>query len=178
MNTGQSLLTLGALIMVSIISLNFYRANNEISSSLDFDRFRVEGMAILTSQVEQLSQYYFDEITTDTTSSKRLIDMTSPYSLGLEANDSGRVDDIDDLRGMVVVETGLSGVSYRVLTDVEYVTLSNDQFVFSGSRQYHKRVRVSVYDGYNIPLIYHIVGEDRVKDTLKMSVTISYWFYN
>lgn len=172
------MLTLGALILVSVISLNFYRSNNYVETSLDFDRFRIEGLAILTSQVEQLSQYYFDEVTTDTNSAKRLIDMTAPASLGFEANDSGKVDDIDDFKGLVTTETGVSGVIYRIHTDVKYVTLMNDRFVPSAIRQYHKLVKVSVFDGYSVPLIYHMQGNDRIRDTLQVSALISYWFYN
>ncbi len=175
---GQSLLTLFALIMVSVISLNFYRSDNYISSSLDFDRFRMEGLAVLTSHVEQLSQYYYDEASTDTANQKRLIDMTAPNLIGLEGNDSGKVDDLDDLNAMVRTETGVSGVIYKVLTTVEYVTLTNSRFVHSGARQYHKQIKVSVFDGYDVPLIYHMAGDTRVQDTLSMSVVVSYWFYN
>lgn len=177
-NMGQSLLTIGALILVSIISLNFYRTNNYVGTSLDFDRFRMEGLATLTSHIEQLSQYYFDEASTDTTNQKRLIDMTAPNMLGLELNDSGFADDIDDLNDLIVSEVGLSGVTYRVLTEVEYVTLAQNKLVYTGIRQFHKRVTVSVFDGYTVPLIYHMDGDNKVRDTLRMSVLVSYWFYN
>jgi hypothetical protein len=178
MNMGQSMLTLGALILVSVVTLNFYRANDYVGSSLDFDRFRMEGLSMLTSHIEQLSQYYFDEATTDTGNQKRLIDFTSPNLLGFEANDSGVVDDIDDLNGILIDETGISGVEYRIVTNVEYVTLTNNQLVTSAARQYHKRVTVSVFDSYSPPLIYRMEGDTRVQDTLRMSVLVSYWFYN
>jgi len=177
-NTAQSLLTLGALILVSVLSLNFYRQNNYVSGSLDNDRFRVEALSVLTSQVEQLSQYYFDEVSTDTGCYKRLEDMTAPLALGFEVNDSGLVDDIDDLRGMSLDQVGISGVIYRVNANVDYVTLSNSRFTASNQRQYHKRVTFSVCDRYNPPLIYHTVDDQHVRDTLRMSVIISYWFYN
>jgi len=178
MNTAQSLLTLGALILSSIVSLNFYRLNNYVSSSLDNDRFRVEALSMLTSQIEQLSQYYYDEVTTDTTSAKRLEDMTSPLSLGLEANDSNRVDDLDDLKGLVSSQTGISGVLYHISTNVEYVTLSNNRMIFSNLRQYHKRITISVCDAFDPPLLYHMQNDQPIRDTLRMSTIVSYWFYN
>lgn len=172
------MLTLGALILVSVISLNFYRSSNYTESSLDFDRFRAEGTAILTSHVEQLSQYYFDEASIDTNNQKLLADMTSPGSLGFEANDSGKVDDLDDLKNLIRTEVGVSGVTYKILTNVSYVTLTNNTFVNSGSRQYHKQIKIMVYDGYEVPLIYHMQGNNRIRDSLQVSALISYWFYN
>ena len=178
MNTAQSLLTLGALILCSIVSLNFYRQNDYISTSLDSDRYRIEALSMLTSQIEQLSQYYYDEASTDTSNDKAVGDMTAPGSLGFEANDSSRIDDIDDLRGLTQTRAGLSGINYRITTNVEYVILSNSRMVFSNQRQFHKRVTVSVCDAYNPPLIYHTQGDSVVRDTLRMSAVISYWFYN
>lgn len=178
MNTAQSLLTLGALILASVVSLNFYRNNNGVTTSLDQDRFRIEAQSALISQVEQLSQYYFDEVTTDTSSSKRLADMTAPGSLGFEANDSSRIDDIDDLNGWSQNITGVSGVIYRVSSRVEYVTLTNSAFATSYIRQYSKRVTFSLVDTMTPPLLSHQQGNQIVRDTLRVSGVISYWFYN
>ena len=178
MNTGQTLLTLGALMLISMIILNFNRAMNDIDSEMDFDRFKLEALSMLTSHSEQLSQYFFDEASTDTTTLKRLNDFTQPGSLGYEWNDGGNVDDIDDLHGVTVADTGISGVIYNVDYNIDYVTRSGSSIVTSGSRQYHKRVRISISDTFNPPLIYHLVGANRVRDTLALEVVVSYWFYN
>ena len=75
--TGQSLITTGALILISIIILNFNRGVNDVDTSLDFNRFRVESLSMLTSHIEQVSQYYFDEASTDTVTEKRINDFYS-----------------------------------------------------------------------------------------------------
>jgi len=179
MNTGQSLLTLGALMLITITILNFNKTMNNIDSNLDYNRFRLEALSVLTSHIEQASQYFFDEASTDTTSEKSLSDFTGVNFLGFEANDSSYVDDIDDLNGSVVSDTGRSGVVYNVGYAVDYVDLdSGGDIVHSNQKEYHKRIRISVYDTYNPPLIYTEVNGAKVRDTLSVSFVVSYWFYN
>ncbi|MBZ0263942.1 hypothetical protein K8I28_04670 [bacterium] len=178
MGTGQMIITFGAIMLMGVIVLNFNRLINDTDTNLDFNRFRLEAMSIMTSHVEQLSQYFYDEASTDTTSEKTLNDFTLPNNLGFEGNDSSLVDDIDDLNGTTAVDTGRSGAIYNVNYDLDYVTLSSDTFAASGTRQYHKRVNIAVSDAFNPPLIYEMVNGTRVRDTLKVSIVVSYWFYN
>lgn len=178
MGTGQSMLTLGAMMLLTMIILNFNRMMNHIDQSLDFNRFHLEALSIMTSHVEQLSQHFFDEVSTDTTSEKELSDFASPYQLGFELNDSSIVDDIDDLNGYTVVDTGISGVVYNVNYAVDYVTLQNNLITHSNNRQYNKRIAIGVSDAYDPPLIYTVQNDSLIRDTLKISVVVSYWFYN
>jgi hypothetical protein len=179
MNMGQSLLTLGALILVSVIILNFNITANNVSASLDYDRYRMEAVSVLTSHIEQMSQYFFDEASTDTSNEKFLANFTAPNMLGIDGNDNGIYDDIDDMRGLAVTDTGISGVRYIVRYDVDYVTLNANQIVHSDARQYHKRIKITVIDGYTPPLIYHYNNNSqKIRDTLSVSVVVSYWFYN
>ena len=101
-------------MLMSVMVLNFHRTTNNISTSLDFNRFRMEALSILTSHVEQLSQYYFDEASTDTVSDKRLNDFVITQNLGFDQDDDGVVDDIDDLHGITISDTGMSGVPYNI----------------------------------------------------------------
>ena len=178
MNTGQTMLTLGAMVLITMIILNFNRMMNHINQSLNFNRFRLEALSIMTSHVEQLSQLFFDEASTDTTSEKRINDFTSSNMLGFEVNDNSIVDDIDDLNGLTVADTGISGVLYNVDYNVDYITLQNNLIVHSDNKQYHKRISIEVSDAYDPPLIYTAQGDSLNRDTLKISVVISYWFYN
>ena len=178
MNTGQSLLTLGALMLITITILNFNRTMNNIDSTLDYNRFRLEALSVMTSHIEQASQYFFDEASTDTTSQKQLTDFANPNQLGFEANDSSEVDDLDDLNGVVVADTGRSGVIYNVLYGVDYVTLSGNTVTKVASRQYNKRVTIKVYDTYDPPLIFTEQSGTKLRDTLNVSFVVSYWFYN
>lgn len=178
MNTGQTLLTMGALILISLTILNFNRNVADIDTALDDNRFRLEALSVLTSHIEQVSQFFFDEASTDITNSSQLGDFASTMSLGWDSNDNGIIDDIDDLSGTTIPDTGRSGVVYNVHFNVDYVTLTGTQILHSAAPTYHKRIRVEVSDSFDPPLINHVVNGSTVRDTLSMEFVVSYWFYN
>lgn len=179
MNTGQVLLTMGALILISLMILNYNGMILNIEESLDNDRFRLEALSILTSHIEQTSQFFFDEASTDTTNTKQLTDFTLPGDLGSDGNDGGSIDDIDDFHGITRADTGRSGAIYTVAFEVDYVDLNGSgQVVTSGNREYHKRISIKIYDSFTPPLITREQGGATVRDTLEMSYVTSYWFYN
>ena len=178
MNTGQILLTIGALILLTTTILNVNKTLNNVDLSLSQNRYRLEALSLLTSYVEQTSQKFFDEISTDTTL-KTLNDFATPANLGLDANDlTGELDDFDDFKGYVKTDTGRSGVIYRDSFHVEYVKLQGNKFVKSTNREYHKRMTIFITDSYDPPVLYKYVNNVKVKDTLKVSFVRSYWFYN
>ncbi|MCB0276652.1 MAG: hypothetical protein KDI06_17680 [Calditrichaeota bacterium] len=178
MNTGQTLLTLAALILLSGTVLNFNRSLNNSDLALAQSRYRLEALSLLSSHMEQASQNYFDEATLDSTSAKTLGEFTAPGILGLEINDLGVPDDFDDFNGMAISDTGRSGVPYRIYFEVDYVRLQGDSFVVSGNREYHKRMRISVMDDYPRPILFKYQGGAVVRDTMRMEFVYSYWFYN
>lgn len=177
MNTGQMLLTLGALGLLSLAVLNLNTSINQNDVSLAQNRYRLEALSLITSYIEQASALYFDEVTTDTTSAK----LKTTFSLVLqsEPNDSGRFDDFDDFNNYVTVDTGLSGVEYKVMFKVEYVQLRGDSLKHSASREWHKLMTISVTDNYPTePLLFRTYGSEKIRDTLQVSFLNSYWFYN
>ncbi len=178
MHTGQTLLTFGALFIltVAIFHNNRHLANQDIS--LAQNRYKLEALSLLNSHLEQTLDYYFDEASTDTVSEKRLSDFTQPNNLGFEANDNNVIDDFDDFNNYTLIDTGRSGIPYRISFQVEYVKLQNGKVVTSSSREYYKRITIRVTDNFTDPLIYHYSGNQKIKDTLKISFVNSYWFYN
>ncbi len=178
MNTGQMLLTLGALMLISLVILNFNRNLSDIDDSLNYDRFRLEALSLLTSHIEEVSEYFFDEVSTDTTTEKTLSNFTVPNSLGFDADDGGVADDIDDFSGQVISDTGRSGAIYNLQYVVKYVDLSGGHIQVSGTRTYNKRVTIKIWDAFDPPLIGRMVNGVVVNDTLELSTVISYWFFN
>jgi hypothetical protein len=178
MNTGQMMLTIGALGLLSFAILNLNWSLSENDVSLAQNRYRLEALSLINSFVEQATMYFFDEASTDTLSAKQLLDFTQPNFLGKEANDSSEIDDFDDYNNDTTMVTGLSSVQYKVWFKVDYVTLSGDSLITSPNRTYHKRMRVFVTDNYPDPLLYRNVSGNKVRDTLSISFVNSYWFYN
>jgi hypothetical protein len=178
MHTGQIIFTIGALGLLSFAILNLNSSINENDISLAQNRYRLEALSLMTSYIEQANMYFFDEASTDTSSAKELKDFTVPNKLGFEADDIGEFDDFDDFNNYSKIDTGLSGVNYRVMFTVDYVILQADTFAHSNAKEYNKRMTISITDAYNDPLLYRNFGGDKVRDTLKVSFVNSYWFYN
>ena len=61
MTTGQTLITILALALLSLAVLNVNRGLSSHDVSLAQNRYRLEALSIATSYIEQASQYYFDE---------------------------------------------------------------------------------------------------------------------
>jgi hypothetical protein len=178
MGTGQMMLTIGALALLSLAILNLNSSINNNDVSLAQNRYRLEALSLMTSYLEQATMFFFDEVSTDTSSEKNLVDFTAPHLLGMEVLDSAQVDDFDDFNNLTLIDTGLSGVIYKVMFKVDYVTISGDSIKTSAVRQWNKRMSISVTDNYAEPLLYRNMSGDKVRDTLTISFVNSYWFYN
>jgi len=179
MSTGQILLSLAALMLLSITVLNVNRNFGWVDNTLNQDKSRLEALSLMSSYVERTSQYLFDEAVTDTGVGKDLADFVKPNELGPDANDAGIIDDFDDFHGQVFTDTARSGVIYNIAFDVHYAKLvGKDILKDAMNKTYHKRMTVYVYDSYDPPFIYKNQNGNRVKDTLKVSFVRSYWFFN
>lgn len=186
MTTGQTLITILALALLSLAVLNINRGLSSHDISLAQNRYRLEALSIATSYIEQASQYYFDEAVADTNNTEKTDPntFTNPSSLGFDPDDTTmtglrEIDDFDDYNSIVRIDTGKSSVVYKVMFKVEYVNLSsNGKVVPVSSKTFHKRMTVMVCDVYDPPLIYRETSAGRVRDTIKISFVYSYWFFN
>lgn len=179
MSTGQILLSLAALTLLSLTVLNVNRNFGRIDNYLNQDKSRLEALSLMTSYIEQTSQYLFDEAVADTLVGKDLGDFVKPSLLGLDADDAGIIDDFDDFNGQIISDTARSGVIYNISFDVSYVKLVGNKFVKDFSNKtYHKKMTICVYDSYDPPFIYKTKNGKIIKDTLKISFVKSYWFFN
>lgn len=178
MGTGQTIITLGALTLLSYAVLNFNRTVSSVDVTIIENKYRLEALSMLNQYAETTKQHYFDETTLDTTSNKELTDLTLPKNLGMDYNDSGVIDDFDDYNGYTIADTANSGMPFVLYFEVEYVKLSGAQLEKSSSREYHKRMRIRIWDDYPEPLMTRYKNGVAVRDTLEISFVSSYWFYN
>jgi hypothetical protein len=185
MTTGQTLITIAALALLSLAVLNINRSLSSHDISLAQNRYRLEALSIATSYIQQATQYYFDEAVADSNNTEKTNPdtFTDPSRLGLEPSDSTifgiEINDFDDYNSIVRIDTGKSGVIYKVMFRVEYVNLaSNGKIVPVLGKTFHKRMTVMVTDVYERPLIYRETSAGRVRDTVKISSVYSYWFFN
>ena len=178
MGTGQTILSIGALMMLSFAVLNLNRSISNVDISISQNKYRAEALALLNAHAEAAKRYYFDETTLDTTSNKELTDFAEPNALGLDMNDLGVIDNFDDYNNLTIADTGLSGVIYNVQFEVDYVTFAGNQMVPDNNKQFHKRMRISICDVFTDPLLFRVTASGIVRDTIRIEFVNSYWFYN
>lgn len=181
MHTGQTMITLGALMFLGITVLNMNRSFSDSDVALLHNQYRMEALSLMNTYKEEAFTRFFDEACTSLISAKRVNDFTAAASLGMGVGDGGIPNDFDDYHNYSLTDTGPSGMVYKIFFKVDYVDLSGNQIVTSASRTYHKRMRIYVTDNTaagDDPMFYHWKNGLKVRDTLSVSLVNSFWFYN
>lgn len=187
MNTGQTLITIGALFLLSMVILNVNNGFLNTGASIMETKFDVMAVSLATSIIEEANSKAFDNAT-DTTSITTTTPLKNYNQLGPE---SGEVypnyNDFDDYNGysrLVVADTTLTPLSEEETTGVEtiqvdstfrsanlrldclvdYITVSSNTLVSTSSKTWHKRLRVTV-------------TSRSMKDTVRMQTVFSYWYF-
>ena len=166
MNTGQMLLTIGALLLLSTVMLRVNSNNFSTESVRDEARFGVMATSIATSIIEQAKNLAFDE-NTDTNSVTILSDLTSVFNLGPDAGENSAdiktFNDFDDFDGYTTIDSTLPSAIFEISCGVDYVSKSN-LMVVSSSRTWHKKISITV-------------ASPSLTDTLNEASIHSYWFF-
>jgi hypothetical protein len=184
MSSAQTIITMGALMLLTFAVFNMNKMLGNADITLAQDRYKLEALSIMNSYMERASNNPFDEATNDTTItyiSNPASVVVPPSKLGFDGTES-TYDDINDFDDFVdltpFVETGRSGVEYTMEFEVDYVDLSGGHFVHAGGPTYNKRMKISIYDNYDSPLIYKETPTGVKKDTLTLTFVYSYWYKN
>lgn len=160
MNTGQMLITLGALVLLGFVIL---RVNNGFlitNSVLMESKFGVLASSLATSLIEEANGKSFDS-KTDTNAVYNLSDLSV---IGPENGEAyPNFNDFDDFNGLVRVDSTMKSAVFRIECAVAYVNPANLEAV-SNSKTWHKKITVSV-------------TSPSMTDTIRMSSVYSYFFY-
>ena len=169
MNTGQSLFSIGALLLLSLTVL---RVNNNIllTDEVLYDsKFGIIANSIATSIIEKATTKFFDENTA-----------TGPVAnpSGLTVNlraESGETNpdnfnDFDDFNFYTHKDTFYTNLIFDYRCEVCYVNSSNLD-VPSPTQTWHKKLTVFVS--------WNQSGNQTsfASDTIKQSVVYSYWYF-
>jgi hypothetical protein len=148
MTTGQTLLAMGALVLLTMIMLNFYRIFGSSWDTLDSSQLGIDATTIGTSFMELVHGLAFDE-RTDTsflqTGEENLL--TSTANLGPEGSHDDslhKFNDFDDFHGhTATVNIGDNRV-YMVEFDVYYVN-PTDVTTMVNNRTFTKRMDMKIW---------------------------------
>ncbi len=163
MNSGESLLSIGAMMLLAVMIL---RVNNTIlttNSVLLETKFGVLATSLATSIIEEATGKAFDQNTYNNSISQ-LSDLTSPGGLGPGNGETyDTFNDVDDFNEYTKVDSSLPSAVFYLKTKVCYVQPTNpDQPV--NTRTWHKRISVTV-------------STPSSQDTFRLSSVVSYWFF-
>lgn len=157
------LLTMGALALFSLTSLNVTRSFQTSGEAVLRAKCGLAATSLATSIVEEASGRYFDASTADSAVTS-LSALTSTTGLGPKAGERypnfNDFDDYDDLYLKLFLSLP---DTFHIRCKVEYINPSTPE-VASSTTTWHKKLTVSVTS----PVL---------KDTVKSEYIFSYWFF-
>jgi hypothetical protein len=166
MNTGQAMITFGAMILLSIVILNMNRSITDGEEFLNETRFGLEKLALATSMIEEISQYPFDEASWDTTKIEKVpSDFTAPADLGPDNGETSEdlYDDVDDYNGLNFTDTTEQNI-YKISCSVSYVNPASPN-ISVGARTLFKKISIQIVT-------------DITDDTTRISYVHGFWYFN
>ena len=169
MNTGQSLFSIGALLLLSLTVL---RVNNNIllTDEVLYDsKFGIIANSIATSIIEKATTKFFDAKTaTGPVASPN--DLTLILGPNIGETNPDNFNDFDDFNNYTDQDTFFTNLIYDYRCEVSYVN-TNNLDIASLTPTWHKKLTVFVTWSQN--------GEKTgvAADTIKQSVIYSYWYF-
>ena len=164
MGTGQTLLTIMAMLMLSRMALSINNSNAQSGSSVEMSAYRITAASLGESMIEQATGLAFDELS-DTVGISNPTSFTAANKLGPESGEKyPAYDDCDDFNGLHKIDSLTGSAVFTTDVKVEYVSLSGNTITVSSSQTYNKRITVKVSSPF-------------LPDTLVFQNIFSYWFF-
>ncbi|MEO8167509.1 MAG: hypothetical protein ABI623_04620 [bacterium] len=174
MNTGQTLLSLGAFMLLSTILLNFYSLLGNSSDIITSGQDGILETTLATSYMEIAHGLAFDEVTdTSDIAINNPNVLTSAGSLGPDGADEDSIqnfNDFDDFNNFSIEkEASGSNRRYKTTFSVHYVNPDNIDNITS-SKTFVKRMDLMTWRTYP-----PVKGR---ADTLRLSVVQGYFHFD
>ncbi len=163
MNTGQSMLAIGAIILLSVIILNVNNGFLTTNDSMMDSKFGILATSLAESIILEANNKAFDEHTANGNTVLTVNNFTSPDSLGPDNGETfSNFNDFDDFNGYDTTITDLPSAVFNLQCQVFYVNASNLNSP-SNSQTWSKKLIVTVTSPSS-------------KDKIVLSTIYSYWF--
>ena len=164
MGTGQTLLTIMAMMMLSRMTLSVNNENAQSGGSIEMAAYRITATSLGTSVMEEASGLAFDE-KSDTVGISTPSSFTAANKLGPETGEVyPHYDDFDDFNGLHKIDSLAGSAVFVTDVTVQYVTISNNVITVSNTQTYNKQMTVKVSSKF-------------MADTLTFYTVMSYWFF-
>ncbi len=158
MNTGQMMLSIGALILLSAMILRVNSTFLSTDTNVQAAKFGVLATSLATSYIEEASRKQFDENTSIAISDSTLLSST----LGLDGSETiSDCDDFDDFNNLDTTITDLPSATFNVHCKVSYINPQNPE-VDVNYCTWNKKLTVTITSPFS-------------QDTIRISSIFSYF---
>ena len=162
MNTGQTMMTMGAMMLLSAIVLRVNTSNLNNESVRDKAQYGVLATSIATSIIEEAQSKSFDH-NTDTNSVSLLNQLSTVLG-----PDDGEIEetfnDFDDYDGFIKRDSTMPSAIFDIACEVVYVN-ANDIEGSTTNRTWHKKIKVTITSPFT------------PADTCRTESIFSYWYF-
>lgn len=174
MNTGQMLITIGAIFLLTMVILTTNRGLVTTNATMIDNRYGILATSLATSMIEKATGKAFDH-NTDTTAINDVNLLTNVSALGIETGESRNspedFNDFDDYNcfitnpklDTVAFEGTNRKIIFKTFCRVDYIRTSNPNSAWN-QKTWHKRMIVRVIS-------------PEMTDTIKLSTIYSYWYF-
>jgi len=161
MNTGQTIMTMGAMMLLSAIVLRVNSSNLNNETVRDKAQYGVLATSISTSIIEEAQSKAFDHFS-DTNSVSILTELSA--ILGPEGGETPETfNDFDDYNGYTKRDSTMPSAIFDIACEVVYVNPNNIEG-YTSNRTWHKKINVTISSPFS-------------PDTFRTSSIFSYWFF-
>jgi hypothetical protein len=184
MGTGQTMITLLAMVLLSFLILRINNSFLQTNTTLYDTKFEVLGYSLAQSIIQEIEKLHFDQNTVSAVLSDSTL-LTSTLGPDSGETTADTFNDVDDYNNYTRNDTipPHFGVVFNSKCKVEYV-LPTSPDVPTASQTWHKRITVFVTSPYMIQnaltnqYYTKVVSTTPVKqDTIKLSQVFSYWSF-
>lgn len=171
MNTGQMMITMAAMILLSTVILNVNRNALNTTTNMSETKYQILAVSLGTALIEEAFAKSFDAETADNNIANDLKDLTIDLGPANSEKNKYQFNDFDDFDGYVDStsnDTTVLSANFKLQSKVYYVDPSKSKNLEAVNyRTWHKKMDVYVTSPY--------INEG--KDTVKLSKVYSYFFF-
>jgi hypothetical protein len=170
MGTGQTMLTMLAMVLMSFLLLRVNSLFLQTNTTLFTTKFEVLAFSLGQSMIQEIESEAFDEATVTA-----VVASTASLStvLGPETGETyATFDDIDDFNNYTRTVTNLPSAIFYLKCKVEYVNSATPD-VATSTPTWNKRITVFVTS----PSMMTNAKDVIKADTVKVSQVFSYWIF-
>lgn len=183
MNTGQTMITIGAMLLLAVTVLRVNQGFNNTTNVLTESKLRVLAVSVATSIIEEATSKSFDN-NSDTVSLSATSSLTAVNSLGLDGSENSAnhktLNDFDDYKcyktnpmiDSIRIFSNTPKMQFKAFIDVYYINPTTPT-VKSTTPTWHKKMDIKVTS----PALVNSAKPTLTYDTIKVSTIYSYWYF-